>query len=57
LVEKQGMGRTPCFATVMLDEPAALAGDILTAGMFDADERTLRGRVVTPAMERATAHA
>jgi threonylcarbamoyladenosine tRNA methylthiotransferase MtaB len=57
LVEKQGMGRTPCFATVMLDTAVAGGGDIVSAVMFDADERTLRGRVVTPAMERATAHA
>jgi threonylcarbamoyladenosine tRNA methylthiotransferase MtaB len=58
LIEKQGFGRTPCFAMVAVDDPAARAGSMTSAVIVSRDERTLRGRVLkAAAKDDALAHA
>jgi threonylcarbamoyladenosine tRNA methylthiotransferase MtaB len=49
LVEKPGVGRTPCFATVAFPDDRSVAGDIIVVRITGRDERDLHGRVLTTA--------
>jgi threonylcarbamoyladenosine tRNA methylthiotransferase MtaB len=58
LLEKPGFGRTPCFATVAVDDPATGAGCLVSAHISGCDDRSLRGRVSrTAAREQVLADA
>jgi threonylcarbamoyladenosine tRNA methylthiotransferase MtaB len=47
LVEKPGLGRTPCFATVAFEDDRSVAGDLMSVRIVDCNERDLRGRVLS----------
>jgi threonylcarbamoyladenosine tRNA methylthiotransferase MtaB len=49
LVEKPGVGRTPCFATVAFEDRGFVAGDLVSVRIANSDERNLRGRVLRSA--------
>ena len=53
LVEKQGIARTPCFATVSFEDDRFGAGDLISVRIANSDERTLHGRVVSTARKDA----
>ena len=58
LVEKSGIGRTPCFATVAFEDSRFVAGDVISVRIANSDERNLHGRVLkTAANEAASAIA
>jgi threonylcarbamoyladenosine tRNA methylthiotransferase MtaB len=46
LVEKPGLGRTRCFATVAFEDDRPLAGDLVSVRIADCNERDLRGHVL-----------
>jgi hypothetical protein len=46
LVEKAGLGRTRCFATVAFEDDRVITGDLVSVRIIDHDERNLRGRVL-----------
>ena len=47
LVEKPGLGRTPCFATVVFEDDRSVTGDLVAVQIIDRHERDLRGRVLS----------
>jgi threonylcarbamoyladenosine tRNA methylthiotransferase MtaB len=53
LVEKPGVGRTRCFATVMFDNDGFAAGDLISACIAGSDERNMQGRVLMAAVKDA----
>ena len=53
LVEKAGIGRTPCFATVAFEDSGFVAGDLVSVRIADSDERNLHGRVLKMAANEA----
>jgi threonylcarbamoyladenosine tRNA methylthiotransferase MtaB len=53
LVEKQGLGRTPCFAQVHFESEARPA-EIVRAGIFSADRQFLKARVASPGDSEGT---
>ena len=58
LVEKPGLGRTPCFATVAFENDRSVTGDLVSVRILDCNERDLRGRVLdTQATHTAPAAA
>jgi threonylcarbamoyladenosine tRNA methylthiotransferase MtaB len=50
LVEQPGLGRTPCFAPVAMQESAASPGQIIRVQIVARGERNLLGRVLTTAV-------
>jgi threonylcarbamoyladenosine tRNA methylthiotransferase MtaB len=54
LVEKPGVGRTPCFATVAFEDRGFVAGDLVSVRIANSDERNLHGRVLKTAANEAT---
>jgi len=58
LVEKPGLGRTRCFATVAFADDRTIPGQVISARIVDCGERDLHGRVLqTAAKETAPAAA
>ena len=57
LVEKPGLGRTPCFATVAFEEDRFVAGDLVSVRIANSTERTLLGRIARTAKKDAPAAA
>jgi threonylcarbamoyladenosine tRNA methylthiotransferase MtaB len=58
LIEKPGLGRTHCFATVALADDRSVTGDMISVRIADCDGRYLYGRVPnTAATEAAPAAA
>jgi threonylcarbamoyladenosine tRNA methylthiotransferase MtaB len=58
LIEKPGVGRTPCFAMVAADDSTAEAGNLIAADIIGSDDRSLHGRVLrTATTEYAPADA
>jgi len=53
LVEKPGIGRTPCFATVAFEDSRFVAGDVISVRIANSDERNLHGRVLKTAPNEA----
>jgi len=53
LVEKSGIGRTPCFATVAFEDSRFVAGDVISVRIANSDERNLHGRVLKTAPNEA----
>jgi len=53
LVEKTGIGRTPCFATVAFEDKGFVAGDLVSVRIVNGDERNLHGRVLKTAPKEA----
>ena len=53
LVEKTGIGRTPCFATVAFEDAGFVAGDLMSVRIANSDERYLHGRVLKSAPKEA----
>jgi threonylcarbamoyladenosine tRNA methylthiotransferase MtaB len=53
LVEKPGLGRTPCFATVAFEDERSATGDLVSVRIVDCNERDLRGRVLSPEVSAA----
>ena len=53
LVEKAGLGRTRCFATVAFEDDRVITGDLVSVRIIDHDERNLRGRVLGVAAQDA----
>jgi threonylcarbamoyladenosine tRNA methylthiotransferase MtaB len=53
LVEKPGVGRTPCFATVAFEDAGFVAGDLMSVRIANSDERNLHGRVLKSAPKEA----
>ena len=47
LMEREGVGRTPAYATVMLDGPSA-PGELITARVTRSDGARLQARQLTP---------
>jgi len=54
LVEKPGLGRTRCFATVAFEDDRSVPGEIISVRIVDSDHRELRGRVLRTAAQDAT---
>jgi threonylcarbamoyladenosine tRNA methylthiotransferase MtaB len=58
LIEKPGLGRTRCFATVAFEDERSAAGDLVSVRIIDCNERDLRARVLsTEENQRAPAAA
>ncbi len=53
LVEKPGLGRTRCFATVAYADNRSLPGQVISVRIVDCGERDLQGRVLHAAAEEA----
>ena len=53
LVEKPGIGRTPCFATVAFEDRSFTAGDVISVRIANSDERNSHGRVLKTAPNEA----
>ena len=51
LVEKPGLGRTRCFATVAFEDARAVTGDLVSVRIVDRNERDLRGDVLSLALD------
>jgi len=49
LIEKPGVGRTRCFATVVFADDRSAAGEVMSARITDSDERCLYGRILRAA--------
>jgi threonylcarbamoyladenosine tRNA methylthiotransferase MtaB len=57
LVEKPGVGRTRCFATVAFDDDRTVTGDLVSVRIAGRQERDLRGHVVSAAAQGTPAAA
>jgi len=53
LVEKPGLGRTRCFATVSYTDNRSLPGQVISVRIVECGERDLQGRVLHAAAEEA----